>query len=284
MASIAFEPSGRAADPRAVAARAARRQIQASRLARSRWTPLLLPAVLLLGWQAGSVTGVLPATILPSPAAVLEAGWQLTRDGTLPVNLVISAGRALAGLIVGGTLGLLLGIGTAVSAGLRRLLDPTIQAFRSVPPFALIPLIILWLGIDEGAKVVLIGWSVFFPLYINTFHGVVGVDRGLVEMGRVYGMGRSALFRRIILPGALPSILVGLRFALGLMWLALIVAETIAANSGVGYMANQAREFSQTDIILLTVLVYGALGKLTDTATRAAERRLLRWNPAYGRK
>lgn len=284
MASLAYGPPRRAADPRAVASRAATRQIQESRLARSRWTPLLVPALLLAGWEAGSATGALPASVLPAPVAVLTAGWQLTRDGTLPTNLAISASRALAGLAVGGTLGLLLGIATAISVGLRRLLDPTIQALRSVPPFALLPLIILWLGIDEGAKIALIGWSVFFPLYLNSYHGVRSVDRSLLEMGRVYGMGRTKLFRRVTLPGALPSILVGIRFALGLMWLALIVAETIAASSGIGYMANQAREFSQTDVIVLTIVIYGALGKLTDTATRAAERRLLRWNPAYGER
>jgi len=282
MASLAVELPRRAADPRAVAARAARRQIAASALARSRATPWIVPLLMLAGWQTGSATGVLPATILPAPAAVFAAGWQLTRDGTLATNLAISAARALAGLVIGGALGLILGMATAMAAGVRRLLDPTLQGLRSVPPFALIPLIILWLGIDEGAKIALIAWSVFFPLYINTFHGVVAIDRGLVEMARVYGMGRRALFRRVILPGALPSILTGVRFALGIMWLALIVAETIAANSGLGYMANQAREFSQTDVIVLTVLIYGLLGKLTDTATRAAERRLLRWNPSYG--
>jgi sulfonate transport system permease protein len=129
--------------------------------------------------------------------------------------------------------------------------------------------------------VLLVAWGIFFPIYLNTYHGVVSTDPQLIEMGRIYGMSRWELFRRVIFPGALPSILVGLRFGLGIMWLTLIVAETIAANSGIGYMAMQAREFSQTDIIVLSIFVYAALGKLADSLTRLLERRLLRWNPAY---
>ncbi|MDF2605705.1 ABC transporter permease subunit [Sphingomonas sp.] len=251
-------------------------------LARTRWTPAILPVLLLATWQLASTTGALPATILPAPTAVIDVGGELIRDGTLIANLGVSAARALVGLLAGGTIALALGLGTALSPGLRRLLDPTLQAVRTIPHLALIPLVILWFGIDEGAKILLVGWGVFFPIYLNTYHGVTSVDPGLIEMGRVYGMRRMTLFRRVILPGALPSILVGLRFALGIMWLTLIVAETIAANSGIGYMANQAREFSQTDVIVLAILVYACLGKLADSITRLIERRFLRWNPAYG--
>jgi sulfonate transport system permease protein len=282
MATLATDLKIRPADPRAVAARAEAVRIEGSRLARSRWTPFVLPTLLLVAWQVASLTGALPATILPAPTAVIGVGWELLRDGTLLTNLSVSATRAIVGLLAGGSIALALGFATALSPGLRRLLDPTLQAVRTIPHLALIPLVILWFGIDEGAKVLLVGWGVFFPIYLNAYHGVTSIDRGLVEMGRVYGMGRWTLFRRVILPGALPSILVGLRFALGIMWLTLIVAETIAANSGIGYMANQAREFSQTDVIVLAILVYAALGKLADTITRLAERRFLRWNPAYG--
>lgn len=251
-------------------------------LARTRWTPAFLPVLLLSAWQLASTTGALPATILPAPTAVIDVGGELIRDGTLIANLGVSAARALVGFLAGGTIALALGLATALSPGLRRLLDPTLQAVRTIPHLALIPLVILWFGIDEGAKILLVGWGVFFPIYLNTYHGVTSVDPGLIEMGRVYGMRRMTLFRRVILPGALPSILVGLRFALGIMWLTLIVAETIAANSGIGYMANQAREFSQTDVIVLAILVYACLGKLADSITRLIERRFLRWNPAYG--
>ena len=250
-------------------------------LLRWRWTPAILPLLILASWQLASATGTLPSTILPAPTAVVGIGQELLLNGQLLANLGVSGARAIAGLAAGGLLGLWLGLLTGVSPLSRRLLDPTLQAVRTIPHLALIPLVILWFGIDEGAKVLLVAWGVFFPIYLNTYHGVVSVDRQLIEMGSVYGMSRTTLFRKIVLPGALPSILVGLRFALGIMWLTLIVAETIAATSGIGYMAMQAREFSQTDVIVLSIAIYALLGKLADSLTRLLERRLLRWNPAY---
>ena len=135
---------------------------------------------------------------------------------------------------------------------------------RNIPHLALIPLVILWFGIDEEAKIFLVALGVFFPIYINTQHGIRTVDPQLVEMGRTYGMSPAVLFRRVIFPGALPSIFVGLRYALGIMWLTLIVAETIAASSGIGYMAMQAREFLLVDVVVLSILIYALLGKLAD--------------------
>lgn len=242
---------------------------------------VLVPIFLLLGWQGASLTGLLPTQILPAPVAVVRAGIALTGDGTLPHNLAVSTARALTGLIAGGSISFAFGLLCGLSPFARRLFDPTLQMLRTIPHLALLPLVILWFGIGEEAKILLVAWGVFFPIYLNSYHGVVSVDPRLVEMGRVYGMNRYTLFRRVIFPGALPSILIGLRFGLGIMWLTLIVAETIAANAGIGYMATQAREFSQTDVIVLTIFVYAALGKLTDSVTRALERRLLRWNPAY---
>jgi sulfonate transport system permease protein len=150
-----------------------------------------------------------------------------------------------------------------------------------VPHLALIPLVILWFGIDESAKLFLVAIGVFFPIYLNTYHGIKSVDAGLVEMARSYGLKGWALYREVIFPGALPSILVGLRFSLGLMWVLLIVAETISAQSGIGYMTMNAREFLQTDVVLVGVLLYALLGKLADLVARGLERRFLRWNPAY---
>jgi sulfonate transport system permease protein len=145
----------------------------------------------------------------------------------------------------------------------------------------LIPLVILWFGIDEAAKLFLVALGVFFPIYLNTLHGIRTVDPQLIEMGRIYGMNDGELFRRVVFPGALPSIFVGLRFSLGIMWLTLIVAETIAANSGLGYMAMQAREFMQTDVVVLSILIYALLGKLADGASRALEQLTLSWHPAF---
>jgi sulfonate transport system permease protein len=145
----------------------------------------------------------------------------------------------------------------------------------------LIPLVILWFGIDETAKLFLIAVSVFFPIYINTFHGIRNVDPGLIEMGRTYGLTRWQLYREVILPGALSSILVGLRFSLGLMWVILIVAETISAQAGIGYLTMNAREFLQTDVVLVGILLYALLGKLADVFARGLERYWLRWHPGY---
>jgi sulfonate transport system permease protein len=162
--------------------------------------------------------------------------------------------------------------------------DSTLQMVRNIPHLALIPLVILWFGIDEEAKIFLVALGVFFPIYINTQHGIRSVDSQLVEMGRTYGMSPATLFRRVILPGALPSIFVGLRYALGIMWLTLIVAETIAASSGIGYMAMQAREFLLVDVVVLSILIYALLGKLADSTARLLERLCLGWHPAFQKR
>ena len=243
--------------------------------------PWIVPLLILLGWEASSRAGWLSTRILPEPLAVGTAFWGLLVSGTLVHDVAISTGRALAGLAVGGGLGLVLGLLTGTFRSAETLLDTTLQMIRNVPALALIPLVILWFGIDESAKLFLVATGVFFPIYLNTFHGIRAVDAGLVEMARSYGLQGWPLYREVILPGALPSILVGLRFSLGLMWVLLIVAETISAQSGIGYMTMNAREFLQTDVVLVGVLLYALLGKLADLVARGLERRLLRWNPAY---
>ena len=182
---------------------------------------------------------------------------------------------------MGGGIGFALAIANGLSATSERLLDSTLQMLRNIPHLALIPLVILWFGIDEEAKLFLVSLGVFFPIYLNTLHGIRSVDPQLIEMGASYGMSKSQLFWRIVLPGALPSIFVGLRYGLGIMWLTLIVAETIAASSGIGYMAMQAREFMQTDIVVLAILLYAMLGKLADSVARLLERACLAWHPAF---
>ena len=246
--------------------------------------PWLLPALLLLAWQAVSTWQLLPEQYLrniSSPWAVVQAGWGLLVSGELWGHLGISAARAAAGLLVGGVVGLTLGVATGLSPLLRTLLDTTLQMLRNIPHLALIPLVILWFGIDESAKVFLVALGTFFPIYLNTFHGIRNVDASLIEMAQSYGLKGSRLFKEVILPGALPSVLVGLRFSLGIMWLTLIVAETISASSGIGYLAMHAREFFQADVIIFTILVYAALGFVADWIARQLEKRLLRWNPAY---
>jgi sulfonate transport system permease protein len=246
-----------------------------------RVSPWVVPISLLVLWHWASSAGVLPSRFLPAPRAVFHSFIELSASGELWLHVRVSTLRALSGFVVGGGLGLLLGLFTGSLRWAETLLDTTIQMVRNIPPLALIPLVILWFGIDESAKLFLVALGVFFPVYINTFHGIRSVDRGLLEMGRTYGLSGWPLYREIILPGALPSILVGVRFSLGLMWVILIVAETISARSGIGYMTMNAREFMQTDVMVVGILLYAILGKLADLLAKGLERYWLRWNPAY---
>ncbi|MBB3236076.1 ABC transporter permease subunit [Phyllobacterium endophyticum] len=240
-----------------------------------------LPFLLLAGWEGASRAGLIPANVLPAPTAVGEAFWKLLLSGELVENIRISTLRALSGFAVGGAIGFALGLTNGLSSLSRELTDTTLQMIRNIPHLALIPLVILWFGIDEEAKLFLVALGVFFPIYVNTLLGIQGVDPQLMEMGRIYGMSRTQLFLRVILPGALPSIFVGLRYALGIMWLTLIVAETISASSGLGYMAMQAREFLLIDVVVLSILIYALLGKLADSLARLLERLSLQWHPAF---
>lgn len=248
------------------------------------WVGWLLPLAILLVWEGSARLNLIDSSVLPAPTDVIAAFWTLLLSGELLQNIAASTGRALAGFAIGGSIGFAFGLANGLSRLSRDVTDTTLQMVRNIPHLALIPLVILWFGIGEEAKLFLVALGVFFPIYVNTLLGIQGVDPQLVEMGRTYGMDRSELFRRVILPGALPSIFAGLRYALGIMWLTLIVAETIAASSGIGYMAMQAREFLQIDIVVLSILIYAVLGKLADTLARGLERLTLQWHPAFQTK
>ena len=243
--------------------------------------PWAFPLAVVAVWEAIAQAGLITPRLLPAPSAVAVAFWESAKSGVLLHHMGVSAGRALQGLAIGGAIGFALGVLNGISRPAETALDSSMQMLRNVPHLAIIPLVILWFGIGEEAKIFLVAIGVAFPIYLNTFHGIRGVDGGLIEMARVYGLGRWALFWRVILPGALPSILVGLRYALGIMWLTLIVAETISAQSGIGYMTMNAREFLQTDVVLLGIIIYALLGKLADMATRWLERRALAWHPSF---
>ncbi|MES2832612.1 MAG: aliphatic sulfonate ABC transporter permease SsuC [Pseudomonadota bacterium] len=257
----------------------------ASRFKAAAWrgqlTPWLVPLLLLVVWQIASQVGWLSSRILPEPAGVARAFWTLTLSGELVLHVKVSLQRAIVGFVIGGGLGLLLGLLTGTFRRAEVLLDTTLQMVRNIPALALIPLVILWFGIDETAKLFLVAIGVFFPVYLNTFHGIRSVDKGLIEMARTYGLSGWSLYRDVILPGALPSILVGVRFSLGLVWVLLIVAETISAQAGIGYMTMNAREFLQTDVVLVGILLYALLGKLADVISRGLEQYWLRWHPGY---
>jgi sulfonate transport system permease protein len=243
--------------------------------------PYLLPVGAVLLWQLASSAGWISNRLMPAPSAVLSALWDRILNGRLLIDIQASAVRAVSGLLVGGSIGFALGIANGVSRHAYALTDTTLQMLRTIPNLALIPLVILWFGIGEEAKLFLTALGVFFPIYLNTLHGVRTVDPQLIEMGKVFGMDGWTLFRKVIFPGALPSIFVGLRFSLGIMCLTLIVAESMAASAGIGHMANSAREFMMTDVVVLALVIYALLGKLADVTARFLERRTLRWHPAF---
>ena len=247
----------------------------------NRFVQWLVPLLVIILWQASVSSGLLSTHILPAPSDVLAAGVQLLKSGELLQNMWVSFWRAAVGFAIGGGIGFAFGLANGLSRGCEATFDSTLQMVRNIPHLALIPLVILWFGIGETAKIFLVALGVFFPIYINTLHGIRTVDPQLVEMGRIYGMTQRELFSRVLLPGALPSIFVGVRFGLGIMWLTLIVAETIAASSGIGYMAMQAREFLLLDVVVLSILIYALLGKAADSAARLLERITLSWHPAF---
>ncbi|MEH2326880.1 MAG: ABC transporter permease subunit [Nostoc sp.] len=243
--------------------------------------PWIVPFIVLLLWEIASRTGLLSSRILPAPSSVVFTAFKLASTGELFRHMGISAARAISGFIVGGGIGFILGLLTGFSRIAEQLLDSSLQMLRTIPNLALIPLVILWFAIGDQARLFLVSIGVFFPIYLNTYHGIRNGDPQLIEMGRVYGLKTSQILWQIVFPGALSSILIGVRFSLGIMWLSLIVAEQIAADSGIGYMAMNAREFMQTDIVVLSIVIYALLGKLANSIAKLLENKFLSWNPNY---
>jgi sulfonate transport system permease protein len=245
--------------------------------------PWIVPVVVLILWQVLTSSGKIGTQMFPQPLQIVKTCLALLKTGELLEYIGDSSKRALIGFVIGGGVGFLLGLINGLSSTSEKLLDSSIQMIRNVPHLALIPLVILWFGIAEPAKQVLISLGVFFPVYLNTFHGIRSIDPSLTEMGKVYNLNRLSMFWYIILPGALPSVLVGVRYALGVMWLTLIVAETVAADSGIGYMAWNGREFMQMDVIVLSILIYALLGKLSDSIAKLMEIKWLQWHPNFSK-
>ena len=242
-----------------------------------------IPGLALIFWYIATLSQN-NTSLFPQPAEVAEAIGRLTKDGTLAKNIEISTLRATVGFVIGGLIGFGLGVINGQIPWAEKILNTPIQMIRNVPHLAMLPLILIWFGIGEVAKIVLISLGTFFPVYLNTFHGIRYVDESLIEMGKTYGLTRPALFKDIIFPGSLPSIMIGIRQSLGRMWLTLIVAETVAAKSGIGFMATNAREFMLMDVIVLSLLIYALLGSLSDLAAGLVERKVLRWHANYRKK
>jgi sulfonate transport system permease protein len=244
---------------------------------RQRLAWLLGPSALLLLWTAASATGLLDPRILSEPWTVMATAGELIADGRLQENLAISAQRAGLGLFFGIVTGALLALVSGLSRAGEALIDGPVQIKRAIPGLALIPLLILWFGIDETMKVLTITLGVFVPIYLQTHAGLRGIDLRYVELAQTVGLSRAGFIRRVVLPGALPGFFLGLRFAVTGAWVSLVVVEQINSTSGIGYMMELARTYGQTSIIVLGLAVYGVLGLLSDGAVQLLQRKALTW-------
>lgn len=248
-----------------------------SRLNRA-WSPLALLAV----WELAARLGLLPTQLLSAPSAVVAQMLAMTGSGELVSSFVASLLRVCAGLFIG----IAVGGGLALAAGLSQraelAIDPLVHIFRTLPVLALVPLFIVWFGIGEGAKIALISLGVCFPVYLNLYAGIRGIDAKLIEAAVQFGVQPRRLIAQVILPGALPGFLTGLRFAIAVAWLVLVVVEQFNAHSGLGFMISSARDFMRTDIIVVCLIVYALLGLVSDALVRLLERRLLVWQRPFG--
>ncbi|MFJ5226259.1 ABC transporter permease [Streptomyces sp. NPDC088400] len=239
------------------------------------------PVGLILAWYVAATTGLLPAGVLASPVDVVQQAVELTRTGELPDAIAASGRRAATGFVIGAAVALTL----SLTAGLFRLgedvIDSSMGMFRAIPWVGLIPLFIVWFGIDETPKTALVALGVTYPLYFNIYGGIRSADSQLIEAARMLGLGRIGMIRYVILPSALPGALVGLRYALSTAWLALVFAEQINANAGIGYLMSNAQQYFRTDVIVLCLAVYALLGLLCDFVVRVLSRRLLAWRASF---
>ena len=239
---------------------------------------LALPLALLVVWQLLCSSGTIPPTKLDSPTTILSALADLARTGTLQESLEVSLHRAAVGFAYGAVIGLSAGLVAGMYGAGERALDALLQMLRTVPFLALIPLFVIWFGVGEEPKITLIAVACIFPIYLNTFAGVRNVDPKLVEAATVFGLSRRAIALRIVFPLALPTILIGIRYSLGVSLLALVAAEQVNASSGIGYLALSPRAALRTDIVLAIVLVYAALGLGVDLLVRLIKRITTPWH------
>ncbi|MGW6334938.1 ABC transporter permease [Nocardia rhamnosiphila] len=235
------------------------------------------PVLLVAAWVIGSLSGALDAETLPAPWDVARTAGDLIAEGTLQSNLLTSLQRAAIGLVLGVSIGVVLALVSGLSRIGEALVDGPVQIKRSIPTLALIPLFIVWFGIGEEMKLIVITASVLVPVYINTHASLRGVDARYVELAQTVGLSRWGFIRRVALPGSLPGFFTGLRLAVTISWLALVVVEQVNATSGIGYLMTQARTYGQIDVIVVGLVIYGLLGLFGDLAVRALERRALAW-------
>lgn len=241
------------------------------------WLPILLLAL----WQFGSDLGLIRPALLPSPLYVAETLFYLLRSGDLWRHVSASALRVLQGFAIAAALGLSLGIGMGIWRRLDTVADLLLQVLKPVPPIAWIPLSILWFGIDEGAKIFIIGLGAFFPILTSTVDAIRQTDGRYVELARALELPRGLFIQRILIPGALPQVMTGLRLGMAMAWMCVVAAELIAAPSGIGFLIMDGRAMSQADLVLAGMLTLGVLGKITDDVLRLLERRFMRWRTQF---
>jgi sulfonate transport system permease protein len=241
----------------------------------------LVPGILVVIWEVVVRLGLISPNLMPPPSEIVRTFRDLLADGTLLAHIGVSGLRVLTGFVIGATLAVVAGAAIGLSKRLEALFDPTFQALRAIPSLAWVPLLLLWLGIDEGPKLTLISIGAFFPVYLGLVSGIHNVDRKLVEVGEIYGLGNFALIRRIFMPAALPSLFTGLRNGLSLAWMFVVAAELIAATRGLGYLLTDGRETGRADVVIVAIITLAILGKLSDSVLRKAELRFLAWRDVF---
>lgn len=242
---------------------------------------MFLPATILAIWQILFHAGFIRPVTLPPPTRLARTFLELLENGELLRHVEISVFRVLEGFALAALLGTVLGIGIGLSRKLERLTDLIIQLMKPIPPIAWIPMAILWFGIDEASKIFIIFMGAFFPILINVTDGIRQTDRKYVEVARILAVRRGKFIRQVVIAGALPSIMTGLRVGLGVAWICVVAAELIAASRGIGYMIMDARQLSQPDVVLVGMITIGFIGKLMDCAIKQVERRLVTWKAPY---
>ncbi|MEC0273384.1 ABC transporter permease [Peribacillus castrilensis] len=252
-----------------------------SKLAKSALRGSVLPVVVLIAWQALGSVGILPAQLFSSPLLIVMTFIDLVQSGEMGMHLQISLTRAFLGFALGGFLGLLLGVIVGMQKKSEEYLNPSIQMLRTVPLLAITPLFIMWFGFGELSKVLLIALGAFFPLYLQTFLGLRNVDKKLYDVALILEFSRREQITKLMIPAALPNILLGIRLALSAAWMCLVVAELLGADRGVGFMIQDARSFMQTDVVFVGIIIFALAGKISDSLVRFLENHLLKWQDSF---
>ncbi len=245
---------------------------------------LAFPCGLLIAWEVLVRSGLVEGRLMPPPSRIFATIFELAASGELTGHIGVTLWRVVVGFLAGAALGTVIGAFTGYSSRLSRLLDPTLQALRAIPSIAWVPLFILWFGIFEASKVALIAVGVFFPVYLGVYGAVWGVDRKVVEVGRIFRLSDFQLVRRILLPSILPDYVLALRAGLGLGWMFVVAAEFMGASKGLGYLLVDGQQLGKPDQILAAILIFAVVGKLTDTLLIVASAPFVRWHDYHGRK